>query len=303
MTAVSPSVTTGDLPAPDALPPGRLSDAGSGWRRVLFLGGLVLAILFLTPLLWTAVTSIKPAVEASAAPPTGLPSRIDWSNYQTLMTYGEGIVSYLLNSIVVSLITIIGTLVIGTFAGYGFSRFRFPLKGTLFLVILATLMVPFQSIVIPLFVVLKNLGLTNSLLGLGLVYVTFHLPFSIFVMRNAFDRVPRELEESAAVDGCSQLHMLRSVMLPLVMPGLVTIGLFAFLAAWNEFFAALILLTKETSFTLPILLLSARQGLWGTIDWGALQAGVTITMIPSFVFYVVLQRYYISGLSVGAVKG
>jgi multiple sugar transport system permease protein len=302
MTAASPEITAPDLLTPDASPPGRLSDAGSGLRRILFLAGLILAILFLAPLLWTAVTSIKPPAEASAAPPTGLPTRVDWSNYQTLTTYGEGIISYLLNSIVVSLITITGTLVIGTLAGYGFSRFRFPLKGTLFLVILATLMVPFQSIVIPLFVVLKNLGLTNSLLGVGLVYITFQLPFSIFVMRNAFDRVPRELEESALVDGCTQPRMLGSVMLPLVMPGLVTIGLFAFLAAWNEFFAALILLTKQTSFTLPILLLSARQGLWFTIDWGALQAGVTITMIPCLVFYVVLQRYYVSGLSSGAVK-
>jgi multiple sugar transport system permease protein len=92
-------------------------------------------------------------------------------------------------------------------------------------------------------------------------------------------------------------------MLPLVMPGLVTIGLFAFLAAWNEFFAALILLTNQKSFTLPILLLSARQGLWGNIEWGALQAGVTITMLPCLVFYIVLQRYYVSGLSSGAVKG
>jgi multiple sugar transport system permease protein len=273
------------------------------WRGALFLLGLVLAVLFLAPLVWTAVTSIKPPAEASAAPPTGLPSRIDWGNYETLTTYGEGIVSYLWNSVIVSAITISGTVVIGTLAGYGFSRFEFPFKGLVFIVILATLMIPFQSVVIPLFVVLKQMNLTNSLLGVGLVYITFQLPFSIFIMRNAFDKVPRELEETAIVDGASQARMLRSVMLPLVMPGVVTIGLFAFLAAWNEFFGALILLTSQKSFTLPILLLSARQGLWNNVDWGALQAGVTITMIPCLVFYVLLQRYYVSGLSAGAVKG
>jgi multiple sugar transport system permease protein len=278
-------------------------DVERNWRRLFFLAGLVLALLFVAPLAWTAITSVKPPAEASAAPPTGLPSRIDGGNYETLTTYGEGIVSYLLNSIVVSAITISGTLLIGTLAGYGFSRFRFPFKNAAFIVILATLMIPFQSVVIPLFVVLKQLGLTNSLLGVGLVYITFQLPFSVFVMRNAFDRVPREIEESAVVDGCSQTRMLRSVMLPLVMPGLVTIGLFAFLAAWNEFFAALILLTNQKSFTLPILLLSARQGLWNNIDWGALQAGVTITMLPCLIFYILLQRYYVSGLSSGAVKG
>jgi multiple sugar transport system permease protein len=281
----------------------RRLDRAPAWRRLVFGAGSVAALLFVAPLIWTVVTSIKPPAEASQAPPTGLPSRIDWGNYDTLTTYGEGILTYLLNSIAVASITIVGTLLIGTLAGYGFSRFNFPFKNVAFIVILGTLMIPFQSIVIPLFVVLRQLGLVNSLVGVALVYITFQLPFSIFVMRNAFDRVPREIEETAIVDGASMLRVLRSVMLPLVMPGLVTIGLFAFLAAWNEFFAALILLTDQKSFTLPILLLSARQGLWNNVDWGALQAGVTITMIPCLVFYILLQRFYVSGLSAGAVKG
>jgi multiple sugar transport system permease protein len=273
-----------------------------GWAAALFFGAFVLALLFAAPMIWSAVASLKPPAEAATAPPPWLPSQVDTGNYDRLTTYGEGIVAYLWNSIVVSAITIVGTLVIGTLAGYGFSRFSFPFKGPLFLVILATLMIPFQSILIPLFVVLKFLGLTNSLLGLGLVYITFQLPFSVFVMRNSFDRVPRELVEAAVMDGASQPRMLKDVMIPMVMPGVVTIGLFAFLTAWNEFFAALILLTKQTSFTLPILLNSARQGLWGTIDWGALQAGVTITMVPCLIFYVLLQRYYVTGLQSGAVK-
>lgn len=270
---------------------------------VLFIVGFALAILFVAPLAWSVITSVKPPSEASAAPPTGLPSRIDLANYEALATYGLGIPVYLMNSVVVALITVVGTLVVGTLAGYGFSRFQFPRKDGFFVLILAAIMVPFQSIVIPIFLVLKTLGLTNSLLGLGLVYITFHLPFSIFVMRNSFDRVPRELEDAALVDGASQIQMLRSVMLPLVMPGVVTISLFAFLTAWNEFLAALILLTKESSFTLPILLVSARQGQHFTIDWGVLQAGVTILMIPCLVLYVLLQRYYVSGLQSGAVKG
>lgn len=280
---------------------GRLAAAAG--RRILFPAGLVLALLFLAPLAWTAITSIKPPIEASAAPPTGLPSRIDLSNFDTLTTYGEGIVTYLVNSIVVSSLTIVGTLVIATLAGYGFSRFKFPLKGPLFVILLATIMIPFQSILIPLFVVLKALGLTNSLVGLSLVYITFQLPFSVFIMRNAFDRVPREIEESALVDGCDQPRMLVRIMVPLVMPGIVTVGLFAFLAAWNEFFAALVLLTNAKQFTLPIMLLSARTGVWNNIDWGALQAGVTIAMIPCLVFYVVLQRYYVGGLTSGSIKG
>lgn len=279
----------------------RLPSLGRGHGLVFFLG-LLLALLFIAPLLWSGVTSIRPPDEALDSPPT-LPSRVDFANYARLTDYGAGIVTYIMNSAFVSGLTVLGTLVVGTMAGYGFSRFDFRFKNALFLAILATLMIPFQSLLIPLFIVLKGLGLINSLVGLALVYVTFQLPFAIFVMRNAFDRIPRELEEAAITDGAGQFRTLLGVMLPMVIPGIVTIGLFAFLLAWNEFFAALILLTDESSFTLPIMLLSARQGVWHSVEWGSLQAGVVITMIPCLVFYVVLQRYYVGGLQAGAVKG
>ncbi len=273
-----------------------------GRRAILFFGGFVLALLFAMPMVWAAIASVMPPEQASKGPPPWLPGSVDTGNYQALTDYGAGISNYILNSVIVASITVVGTLIVATLGGYGFSRFEFPFKGPLFLVILATLMIPFQSILIPLFIVLKNLGLLNTLLGVGLVYVTFQLPFSVFVMRNSFDKVPRELEEAAVMDGAGQITTLRRVMLPVVMPGVVTIGLFAFLTAWNEFFAALILLTKESSFTLPVLLNATRQGLYGTINWGALQAGVVITMVPCLIFYVLLQRYYVSGLQTGAVK-
>jgi multiple sugar transport system permease protein len=266
-----------------------------------FFGAFLLALLFISPLVWSAITSIKPAAEAATAP-MALPSEISTANYERLGDYGAGIGTYLTNSILVSSVAVIATLIIGTMAGYGFSRFDFRFKNALFIVILATLMIPFQALMIPLFIVLRQLGLTNDLFGLAMVYTMFQLPFSVFVMRNSFDRVPRELEEAAIVDGAGQIRLLVGVMAPMVLPGIVTIGLFAFLLAWNEFFAALILLTHESTFTLPILLLSARQGLWFTIEWGALQAGVVITMIPCLIFYFLLQRFYVSGLQSGAVK-
>ena len=266
-----------------------------------FFGAFLLALLFISPLVWSAITSVKPAAEAATAP-MALPSEISTANYERLSDYGAGITTYVTNSILVSGIAVVGTLIIGTMAGYGFSRFDFRFKNALFIVILATLMIPFQALMIPLFVVLRQLGLTNDLFGLAMVYIMFQLPFSVFVMRNSFDRVPRELEEAAIVDGAGQIRLLVGVMAPMVLPGIVTIGLFAFLLAWNEFFAALILLTHQDTFTLPILLLSARQGLWNTVEWGSLQAGVVITMIPCLVFYFLLQRFYVSGLQSGAVK-
>ncbi len=295
MTASTVHSPVADVPATHRGHPNRR-------LMLLFLVGFVLALLFAMPMVWAAIASVMPPAQAAKGPPPWLPETLDTGNYEKLAEYGAGIGNYIFNSVIVATITIVGTLVVGTLGGYGFSRFEFPGKGVLFLVILATLMVPFQSILIPLFMWLKALGLLNTLLGVGLVYVTFQLPFSVFVMRNSFDKVPRELEDAAMVDGAGQLRTLRAVMLPIVMPGLVTIGLFAFLTAWNEFFAALILLTKESSFTLPVLLNSARQGLYGTVEWGALQAGVVITMVPCLVFYVLLQRYYVSGLQSGAVK-
>jgi multiple sugar transport system permease protein len=121
-------------------------------------------------------------------------------------------------------------------------------------------------------------------------------------MRNAFEALPRELEDAAVVDGCSSFDVLRRIALPLVLPGLVTVSLFAFITSWNEFIAALIFMNKETAFTVPIMLVSVRTGRLGSVDWGALQAGVILSIIPCVLVYLLLQRYYVSGFLSGAVK-
>jgi multiple sugar transport system permease protein len=276
--------------------------AGGRAGGFYLLAGTV-AVLFLFPLAWAVLTSLKPAAEASASPPTFLPRALSTENYRTLADFGAGIATYAFNSVAVSAMTVVGTVVLSTLAGYGFARFRFRGDGVVFVAILAVLMIPFQTIIVPLFLVLRELGLQNSLVGLALVYTTFQLPFGIFMMRNTFAAIPREMEEAALVDGASTLGALRRIMVPIALPGIITVGLFAFLAAWNEFFAALILLTDAEQFTLPIMLLSAQLGDFGTIDWGALQAGVTITMAPVIVGFLLLQRHYVNGLVSGAVKG
>jgi multiple sugar transport system permease protein len=261
-----------------------------------------LLVLFLFPIVWAIMTSFKPSSEALASPATGLPSRLVLDNYFKLGRYGAGINVYAFNSVAVAIITVIGAVVLSTLGGFGFSRFQFRGKNLLFLMILATLMIPFQSILTPLFLILGALKLQNTLLGLALVYITFQLPFGIFVMRNTFDTVPRELEEAALLDGCTSFSLLYRVMLSLVRPGIITVGIYAFLNAWNEFLAALIFMNNEKMFTLPIMLYSVRSGLYGTIDWGALQAGVTVSILPSILLFLLLQRYYMRGLMGGAVK-
>lgn len=273
------------------------------WRGVLYFICIALAVLFLFPIVWTAISSVKPPPEASAIPPTFLPSQIDFANYVKLNEYGRGVWNYVGNSVGTAIMTVIGSTILSTLAGYGFSRFRFPAKNFMFVMILMTLMIPFQSILIPLFLILTGLRLQNTLFGLALVYITFQLPFGVFIMRNSFDTVPREIEEAALLDGCTPLTMLYRVMFNIVKPGIITVGIYAFLNSWNEFLAALIFMTKETSFTLPILLTSVRSGYYGAIDWGALQAGLMVTILPCIIIFLLLQRYYVVGLTGGAMKG
>ena len=264
---------------------------------------IVLAILFVAPIVLSFLNSIKPPAEASAVPPSYLPSQIVFDNYLELTTYGRvGIVQHATNSAIVSVYTVIGTVILSTLGGYGFARFNFRGKNLLFMMILSTLMIPFQSILIPLFVMLTTFSLHNTLFGLALVLITFQLPFGIFLMRNSFLAVPQEIEESAMLDGCTSLSVLYRMMLRLVLPGVVTVAIYAFINAWNDFIAALIFMTNESNFTLPIFLTSVRSGLYGTVDWGALQAGVIVSIIPSLVIFLLLQRYYMNGLMGGAVK-
>jgi multiple sugar transport system permease protein len=272
-------------------------------RVLYYIVCSIIAVLFIFPIFWSVFTSFKSPADASASPSNFIPSHFSFANYLHLASYGSGLGTYLFNSSVVAIGTVLGTLLLSVMAGYGFSRFSFPGKNVLFMVILSTLMIPFQSILTPLFLVLHSFHLQNTLVGLALVYITFQLPFGIFVMRNAFDTVPRELEEAGLVDGCTTVSVVYRVMLTLVLPGIVTVALFAFFNSWNEFLAALIFMNSSSKYTLPILLLNAQSGLFGTIDWGALQAGVAISMFPCLVLFLLLQKYYISGLVAGSVKG
>jgi multiple sugar transport system permease protein len=278
-------------------------------RKAFFSGlgrhgfGMATAFLFLAPLIWSVLVSFKQGPEARKPPLPPWPEQgATLDNYAMLDNFGSGILVHAGNSLIVAFGTVVISVVISLLAGYGFSRFRFPFKNALFVLIIMSIMVPFQSILTPLFLILSRLGLQNSLLGLILVYVTLQLPFSVFMMRNAFDAVPKEIEEAARVDGASVWHVLIKIMLPLVFPGVVTVAIFAFLNSWNEFLAALIFMTDQDQYTLPILMTAVASGQFGTINWGAIQSGVTVMMLPCLALFLLLQRYYVRGLTAGAVK-
>lgn len=272
---------------------------GTGYH--LFSG--ILAVVFLLPILWVTLNSFKTSAEANQATPTWFPQSFSLENYAKLATYGNGIGVYLWNSLFLSILVVIGTVVVTVLAGYGFARFRFRGKSLLFGSTLLILMVPYATILIPLYIVLGWLHLTNTVIGLALTLIMFQMPFGVFLMRNSFESVPRELEEAALVDGCGPVGALRHVSLRLVTPGIVTVALFSFLASWNEFLAPLIFLNDGSQYTLPLMLVGLSTGQYGAVDYGSLQAGVVITIVPVLLLYLALQRYYVSGLVNGALRG
>jgi multiple sugar transport system permease protein len=282
--------------------------AGRGRSRGVTIAGIALrtpywvftgavGLIFLAPLVWTAVASVSPQAGTNQVDGWG------FGNYETLANYQAGIWRYVANSAFVSLLTVALTLLTSLLGGYAFARFRFPGKNVLFLLTLAILMVPYATLLIPLYVLLNEVGLQNSLVGVALVLTMFQLPFSTFLMRISFEAVPRELDEAATVDGCSSFGALWRVLLPAVKPGMITVGLFSFLAAWNDFMAPLILINDTERMTLPLAVSNLRGQVQGVVDYGATEAGVVVLALPCIVLFLLLQRHYVRGFMSGALKG
>lgn len=272
-------------------------------RAAWWAACLCVAIVVLYPLYVMLSQSLKSPSEAAASPPTMYPHGLSLDNYRALGSTGQyGIWTHVGNSLVVSIGATLLTVALATLAGYSFAKLRFRGSGVVFFAILVTFMIPFQAIITPLFSILHGLGLSNTLLGLTLVYTTFQLPFGIFLMRNSFAALPASIEEAALIDGCGFFSAMSRVLLPVAVPGLISTALFTFFTSWNEFFAALILVTDEAKFTLPVTLTVLASNQLGTLNWGVMQAGVAVTAIPCIALYLLLQRYYVSGLVAGAVK-
>lgn len=267
---------------------------GLSWYGLASMVG----ILFVSPLVLGALNSFKTPTDAVKIPPSLLPGRFTIANYRSLQIDEFGVGRFIVNSSIITTATVTGTVVIAVLAGYGFARYPFRGGKYVYLLMLGAIMVPLQVIIVPLYTILNRVHLTNSLLGLALVMVTYQLPFAVFVMQNSFSVVPREFWEAVAVDGAGSLRALR-VGLPLALPGVITAGLFAFFAAWNEFFTVLILLSDEQKFTLPVMLATLLTGTLGDIRWGTLNASVVITALPCVVVYMILQKHFVEGIVSG----
>jgi len=273
-------------------------------RPVLYVAaGAAISAVFVLPLLWEVFRSFQPESVVNSPPSAATFGHLTVANYQTLLLGHDDIVRNVVNSLIVALLAAVLTALVATLAGYGFSLFRFRGSGLAFGLVLLAFMIPFQAVLTPLFLELHYLHLLNSLIGLALFYTTFNLPVGVYVMRNSFLQVPGEIVDAARVDGASVLKTLTAVLRPLVLPGIATAALYAFLFSWTEFLGALSFMTNDALFTLPVALSNVETGTYGFVNYGLLLAGAVIAMIPCVLVYVALQRYYVRGLVSGALKG
>jgi ABC-type glycerol-3-phosphate transport system permease component len=272
-----------------------------GRSAVVVIVGLF-AVWTLWPLYWMLSTSLKSAQEATNLNPTLWPHAITGANFGELFSSSLPFWSYFANTAVTSVIAAVIAVFISTLAGYSFSRGGYRLGGASSVAVLATQMLPLVVLIGPLYLLLLQAHLLNTYLGLIIGYTTFAIPFGAWMMKGFFDGIPREIEESARVDGYSRLGVLFRVVVPLSVPGLVTTGVFVFMNTWNNLLYPLTLISSSSRQTLAPGLLQSFSGTFKT-DWGGMMAASLITSLPLIIAFFLVQRSMVRGLTAGALAG
>ncbi|MEX1297096.1 MAG: carbohydrate ABC transporter permease [Candidatus Limnocylindrales bacterium] len=276
-------------------------DIGANW-----LAFTVIAILAL-PAVWIILTAFRPNLEVNASPPIWIPQTLTLDAFESLFglnpatASGVPVMSYLTNSLTVALLGTALSVPIGTAAGYAFSRFDFVGSRALLLLLLLTRAVPGVALSLPLFLLMRNIGLIDTVHGLAFVYMALNIPFTAWLMDGFFRRIPRELDDAAYVDGASHWQTFWKIDLPLALPGLGAASVFAFLASWNEYQIASVITKTPVSKTFPVGLSDFTTQF--TVDWRGMAAMSVLMMIPAILFVLAMQRSLTKGLTFGAVKG
>ncbi len=272
------------------------------WQSLKYLLLSIAALASLIPVYWMLTISLKTDADQLASPPQWFAFTPTAEHYRdAFVTRSFG--SYLITSTIVATLSTLCAVVIGTLAAYALTRFQMPVKANrrLSLWILSTRMFPPIVTIVPLFLMMRDLRLINTIPALVIVYTAFNLPFVVWMMRGFFNEIPREMEEAAFVDGDSRLGALRRIVLPLVTPGLAATAVFCLIICWNEFLFASVLTQTEAAMTLPIGI--AGRVTQYEIKWGVMSAAGVVAMLPILIFALSVQRYLVRGLSLGAVKG
>ncbi|WP_454730102.1 carbohydrate ABC transporter permease [Cellulosimicrobium protaetiae] len=263
---------------------------------------LAFYILFLGfPLLWLVSASLKSSGELNSLTVSLIPQDFHWENYSEALSR-QGLVRSAWNSAIVAVVSTALVVVIALPASYVLARLRGKIRAAGVGWILVSQVFPVILIILPLFLILRTIGLTDSLVGLTLVHTTYTLPFALWMMQGYVSAIPVDLEEAGSMDGASRFTVLRTIVFPLLMPGIVATAMFSFVSSWNEFFFALVLLQSPENYTLPITLKMFIGG-EGKVALGPLAAGSVLAAIPSIVFFSIMQKKLTGGLLSGAVKG
>jgi len=264
-----------------------------------WLGVIAGLVFFLGPFFWIVTTSLKGNEDYFAFPPVWIPAEPSLKHYAALFTRSSG-ARYFTNSLVTATLSMVAALAVSVPTAYAIARWRFG-GGFLSVLLLILRMLPAIALIIPIYITYKLLGLTNSYLGLVIIYTVVYIPFAVWLLVGFLRDFPPEIEEAALIDGCSRLRALITVVVPIIAPGLAVVALFAFIATWNEFLFAIVLTGIETK-TMMVLVTSFTTG--GTdMFYGEASASVVLGVLPAFAVAFILQRYLVKGLALGGTKG
>jgi N,N'-diacetylchitobiose transport system permease protein len=294
-SAARPAATTAARPAPVKR---RRRRERHGWANTI---AVIFSIVWIFPVYWMVNTAFKPQPEVMTSTPHFLPLNPTLDNFIVAITQTSFLENFR-NSVIVVVGAVVFALALSLFAAAALSRFRFRGRRAIMVMILAIQMLPGTALLIPQFLIFNNLGLLGSYFGLILAYVAAVLPFAIWTLRGFFITIPVELEEAAMVDGAGTWRVLRSILFPLVVPGVISTSIFAFISAWNEYILAYTFMKDQAMYTLPIWLVSFSSPVTGT-DYGGQMAASVLFALPVVIFFLIIQRHLVAGMSAGAVKG
>lgn len=272
-------------------------------RVLTGMKAIYLAIFFIImvfPLYWIVITSLKPRKEIFSMPIRYWPETITFENYANIFRTSKFHV-YIGNSLLISIIAALIVIFIATLSGYVMARFQFRGHKQIMMAFFSTQMLPGFISLAPLYLLMSNLNLINNRLSLVIMYTVMLIPFSTIMLRGFFQRIPSSLEEAAMIDGCSRLTALMRVIIPVMMPGIASTFIFAFVQNWNELFMAVMFLDDEAMKTLPVAMNSFVMKF--DVDWGSMSAGTILSVIPTVILFAFAQRYIVEGLTQGAEKG
>jgi multiple sugar transport system permease protein len=285
-------------------PPRRRRRPDGPWGKIRVVYLSLLGIFAMLPMVWMLLTSVKTQFGALQYPPEWIPSNVTFEQYERLLSpgneVGQEFLHYLLNSVMVSLATTILGVAIAVPAAYAFSRFRFPGRKLLFYAVLVRNMFPAVVFLMPLFIMMKWMGLVNTAGSLILTYLTFGLPLSIWLLKGFYDNIPVQLEQAARIDGATRFQAFFYVVMPLSSPGIIATAIYSFVLAWNEYVYALTFINDKSKLTLPVGL--ERFFTEYATNWPGLMAASFIMSVPVVVLFLVLQKYFVRALTEGAVK-